>query len=92
MLACATLIEVYYLMLLLDYSSKAYKSHQQNEDGEGKREFKRFLDSAFDIYLRCDPVSLSASSAQNICNDVPIGAVHILYTKHHRPLFILFVS
>lgn len=59
MLACATLIETHYLMLLLDYSSKAYKRHEHNEDGGGKREFKRILDIAFDIYLRCDPVSLS---------------------------------
>lgn len=65
MAVCATLIEVHYLILLLDYSSKAYKSHEQNEDGWGKRKFKRLfkLDGAFDIYLRCatgsDPVSLS---------------------------------
>lgn len=59
MLACATLIEVHCLMLLLDYSSKTYKSHKQKEDGEKKREFKRLLDTVFDIYLRCDPVSLS---------------------------------
>lgn len=60
MLACATLIEVHYIMLLLDYLSKAYKSHEQNELGGGKREFKCLLDSAFDIYLRCDPVNLSS--------------------------------
>lgn len=59
MLACATLIEVYYLMLLLDYLSKAYKSHEKNEHGGRKRKFKRLLDGAFNIYLRCDPVSLS---------------------------------
>lgn len=59
MLACATLIEVHYFVLLLDYTSKVYKSYKQIEDGGEKREIKRILDIAFDIYLRCDPVSLS---------------------------------
>lgn len=59
MLACVTVIEVHYLMLLLDYLSKTYKSHDQNEDGAKRYEFKCILDNAFDIYLRCDPVSLS---------------------------------
>lgn len=59
MLACATLIEVHYLVLLLNHSSKAYESHKRNEDGGETREAKRILDIAFDIYLRCDPVSIS---------------------------------
>lgn len=57
MLACATLIEVHHLIRLLNYLS--YKFHEQDEDGGGKREVKRLLDRAFDIYLRCDPVSHS---------------------------------
>lgn len=93
MLACATLIEVHYFIRLLDYSSKTYKSHKQNEDGGVKRrEFKRILDSAFDIYLRCDPVSHSLQvRLRDILNDAPIVTVQMDWFQRGLA-FILLVS